>query len=162
MQRPEFNFKHFENLLEECRMNHALFQHHDGITGTAKTLVVDDYANKMINSIKATQKILQFSAHSLLSESEPDLSHVYYDSNTQYSSTVDQAKKPVILVDQVGKDKSITFFNSLLFERHELVKILVANPYIEVCQNLFLQTSKTVTKGDNSLDTFLFTGVGRK
>ncbi|KAF2367623.1 Glycoside hydrolase family 38 N-terminal domain [Trinorchestia longiramus] len=53
--------------LTEAHKALGLFQHHDGITGTAKEHVMLDYANIMLNGIHATEHVLQYVAHSLIS-----------------------------------------------------------------------------------------------
>jgi hypothetical protein len=45
--------------LREPRRALSLFQHHDGVTGTAKTLVVNDYAARMHKAISTVQAWLQ-------------------------------------------------------------------------------------------------------
>ncbi|KAL7564790.1 hypothetical protein ACA910_021052 [Epithemia clementina (nom. ined.)] len=44
--------------LQIPRRQLSLFQHHDGVTGTAKTHVVKDYAKRMYEAIKATQSLI--------------------------------------------------------------------------------------------------------
>lgn len=58
----------FDEMLQDARRQLSLFQHHDGITGTAKTHVVEDYANRMINAVKACKFIMQQSVYKLLTK----------------------------------------------------------------------------------------------
>lgn len=53
-------------LLVDSRHDFALFQHHDGITGTEKDFVVDDYARLMQRAILNSQSIIDQCAFFLL------------------------------------------------------------------------------------------------
>ncbi|XP_076234440.1 alpha-mannosidase 2 isoform X2 [Calliopsis andreniformis] len=66
--------------LSKARMSHALFQHHDGITGTARDEVVIDYAKKMIVALNNSAHVLQQSVVHLLKtpqETPVDVDAVY-------------------------------------------------------------------------------------
>ena len=52
--------------LSEARRLHSLFQHHDGVTGTAREHVVIDYAQKMITALNNSAHVLQQSVAHLL------------------------------------------------------------------------------------------------
>ncbi|KAF5398234.1 hypothetical protein PHET_08505 [Paragonimus heterotremus] len=63
-----------ENLyhnLTEARRSLGLFQHHDGVTGTAKPHVVDDYTKRLISAIKEVRLVSTISAAYLLLLSSP-------------------------------------------------------------------------------------------
>lgn len=53
-------------LLSESRRHLGLFQHHDGITGTEKDHVVQDYAKMMQKGIQNSQRIIEQCAYYLL------------------------------------------------------------------------------------------------
>ena len=54
-------------LLLIARRNLGVFQHHDGITGTSKTPVVQDYANKLFDALQNSKQIMENSISYLIS-----------------------------------------------------------------------------------------------
>lgn len=58
----------FEELLQNARRALSLFQHHDGITGTARDHVVKDYAMQMIEALKACKFVIQQATYRYLTK----------------------------------------------------------------------------------------------
>lgn len=52
--------------MENARRELALFQHHDGITGTAREAVVRDYIARMLRSIDTGQRVIAAASQALL------------------------------------------------------------------------------------------------
>ncbi|XP_035523472.1 LOW QUALITY PROTEIN: alpha-mannosidase 2-like [Morone saxatilis] len=72
--------EHFQRLTTG-RRSLALFQHHDGVTGTARDHVVVDYGTRLFHSILNLRQVLQSSAHWLLLL---DKSQYHYDQSKPF------------------------------------------------------------------------------
>ncbi|XP_018012981.1 alpha-mannosidase 2 [Hyalella azteca] len=123
--------KDYEKLVK-ARENLALFQHHDGITGTSKAIVMRDYAVKLFlsyhDSIAVSARCAEFllmtrgilsslqRESNFLEHLQPDFERPSYDSWPN--------KIPIITDKQM---RQIVIFNSLAQQRIELVKILVTS-----------------------------------
>lgn len=59
----------FDEMLMQSRRALSLFQHHDGITGTAKDHVVIDYANQMMDALKSCKFVMQQAVYRYLTKS---------------------------------------------------------------------------------------------
>ncbi len=62
--------------LVDARRQHALFQHHDAITGTSKQAVMHDYALKMWEALKSSRKIQRTAIQQLMAKEGEDQAKV--------------------------------------------------------------------------------------
>lgn len=125
----------FERMLQEARRSHSLFQHHDGITGTAKDLVVKDYAVKMLDAIHSCQKIIQYYTHKLLLK--PDITEfnqeeIYYNIDDIRHTWNELEERYSIVIGPEMRTKKIVIYNSLTFTRIEVITLIVSTPTVEV------------------------------
>lgn len=129
--------------LSEARASLSLFQHHDGVTGTAKDHVVQDYAEKMWNAILSLRRVMDLSGQVLLSL---DATSNYHPISSKPESTPPGSGNVASLrkfpnddeVIEVGsKDtlpcaKSVVMFNPLSWERKEVVSVRVTSTQVVV------------------------------
>ncbi len=125
----------FDNVLYKklltARRNLGLFQHHDGITGTAKTVVNNDYGAKLLESIQTSQLIIQKSIElmlSLKSGVNKDEFLVVDDSRLAHDALT--TRNVLKLSD--GKPRRVYIFNSNEHKRVDIITIHVDTPFLEL------------------------------
>ncbi|XP_037947876.1 alpha-mannosidase 2-like isoform X2 [Teleopsis dalmanni] len=127
----ESNFK--EKLLD-ARRELSLFQHHDGITGTAKNHVVADYALRLMNGIKACRFVMQQAVYKLLTKPaiyNVDYKFTYFHMDDSRWPGPDDSRTTIILGDELPS-KHVVFHNSLPQWKEELVDFYVSSPFMTV------------------------------
>ncbi|XP_023529523.1 alpha-mannosidase 2-like [Cucurbita pepo subsp. pepo] len=123
----------FSYKLTAARRNLALFQHHDGVTGTAKDHVVRDYGVRMHTSLQDLHIFMSKGMEVLLgirhdksdqnpSQFEPEQMRSKYDSQPIHKS----------INLQEGTYQSVVFFNPLEQTREEVAIIIVNRTDITV------------------------------
>ncbi|KAL0270255.1 UNVERIFIED_CONTAM: hypothetical protein PYX00_007725 [Menopon gallinae] len=163
----------FAKLLRDARRSLSLFQHHDGVTGTARDNVMEDYAKKMLDAINDSQHVIQQCAHFLLSpveehyKADPETVYFDFDDHRRNIFTLPERK---LIIFKEGESKRLVFFNSLTLKRKEVVSVQVSVPYSEYAPNIQIldsnqnevptQTSPVFAQGsvmDNSRYEVFFT-----
>uniref|UniRef100_A0A0P5S8D1 Alpha-mannosidase n=1 Tax=Daphnia magna TaxID=35525 RepID=A0A0P5S8D1_9CRUS len=121
-------------LLSQARRHLAIFQHHDGITGTEKDHVVQDYAKMMQNGIQNSQMIIQQCAHFLLhpdqASFEPQLDTLHFSVDDEYSKPNELPLKSLVRLQK--SKRRIVFYNSLASERIQVVTLRTSHYNVEV------------------------------
>lgn len=73
---PHTVTKYLNQQLTSARRALSLFQHHDGITGTARESVVQDYADQMFHALSDCKLIIQQCAYWLLQSQKVSPNHL--------------------------------------------------------------------------------------
>ncbi|KAF7264976.1 hypothetical protein GWI33_021784, partial [Rhynchophorus ferrugineus] len=126
-----------EHLLVSARQNFALFQHHDGITGTAKDHVVVDYGKRLLTSIHNCQRVIQLCTNVLLEGMgsqgpfEQDTSYYNFEDIWHSHNNLPERMQITIGVPDLPT-KKVVIYNSLAFTRHEVVTFHINTPFIEI------------------------------
>ncbi|RUS79559.1 hypothetical protein EGW08_012689 [Elysia chlorotica] len=128
-------------MMEKSRRALALFQHHDGITGTAKDHVVDDYGRRLLGGLHDAKRVVAECANFLL---QADRTSYSFDPATGPEFALDETRdnhnslpeKPVLTLNTGASEPSggqaVVLYNSLAQPRSEVVSVLTDWPYVEV------------------------------
>jgi hypothetical protein len=114
--------------LLQARRDTALVQHHDGITGTAKSFVAEDYTKRLETAVSSSHEILAKMATHFLYNREQD--------RQASLDVLEQVKFEVfneqdhIFVLEANNDYPLVYHNGLGWIRHQYVRVRVstANP----------------------------------
>ncbi|XP_015588290.1 alpha-mannosidase 2 [Cephus cinctus] len=125
--------------ITEARRWHALFQHHDGITGTARENVVIDYAQKMITALNHTAHVLQQSISHLLKSpqgSAVNLESIYFSLDETRSHHTSVGDKYVLTLGDETTSRKVILYNSLPRKRTKVQTLIVSTPYVRVTDRM--------------------------
>ena len=121
--------------LAEARQNLSLFQHHDGITGTSRDYVMEDYARRMAHSIGRLMELTALSVQLMNAQ------HIKASANFSKPFLFAQQHKPswsrlpdrrLLRVPAGESGLKLVLFNGNLQRRSETVRILVEDPFVKV------------------------------
>ncbi|KAM7278327.1 hypothetical protein ACFE04_005461 [Oxalis oulophora] len=148
--------------LQAARRNLALFQHHDGVTGTAKNHVVRDYGNRMHISLEDLQIFISKAIEVLLG-----IRHEKSDQNpSQFEAELVRSKfdaQPMhkAISAREGTSQSVVIFNSLEQTREEVIMVVVNRPDVMVLDSNWTCLPSQITPELQHHKTRIFTGRHR-
>lgn len=112
----------------------SLFQHHDGITGTAKDKVTIDYGVKLVTSLTKAKEIMIASSQYLVANSlgidAPDT--IWFDVDAVHKTQDSMPDDTVIHLSTDGRFTKLLLYNSLAHGRQSVVRLRVSTPWLEV------------------------------
>ncbi|XP_073950611.1 alpha-mannosidase 2 [Choristoneura fumiferana] len=121
--------------VEQARRALALFQHHDGITGTSRNDVRADYAAKLLKAIKYCQSAIQQAAYFLLKQPpivDQNQEDIFFEVDDLWRQKDEIPTRLTINLDSLSPSRRIVLYNALAFRRHEILTVIVSSPDVEV------------------------------
>ncbi|CAJ1099312.1 alpha-mannosidase 2x-like [Octopus vulgaris] len=130
----KFPLIEFMQSLVNARRNLALFQHHDGITGTSKDVVVDDYGDRLLTAMMEMKRLTTESITFLMMKEKSKYSY----SKEKPMFNVDEKREKHFSIPERSVLKisdtpqSVIFYNSLAHKRDTVVSVYVDSPFVIV------------------------------
>ncbi|XP_067654229.1 alpha-mannosidase 2x-like isoform X1 [Haliotis asinina] len=110
----------------------GLFQHHDGITGTAKDFVVVDYGNRIVESLANLKRLIVECATYLLAGEKNDFKDKTYYFNVDELRESHDSLPDKTVMELSDNFRSVILYNSMANKRVEVVKVFVNAVDVEV------------------------------
>lgn len=122
--------------LARARKELALFQHHDGVTGTAKDHVVVDYGQRMWRAMQDSIRVMETCTNFLATtdkdqfkEKESNVNlFTFGESRSGYDGI---PMKNLIIIS--NDPSTVAFYNSLAQDRKQTVFVHVSEALLQVC-----------------------------
>ncbi|XP_077217727.1 golgi alpha-mannosidase II [Tasmannia lanceolata] len=155
----------FSHKLTAARRNLALFQHHDGVTGTAKDHVVEDYGTRMHISLQDLQIFMSKAVEILLgvlhekSDQSPVLPSQFEPEQVRSRYDVQPVHRAINVPE--GNVQSVVFFNPTEQTRDEIVMVIVNNPSVGVLNSNWTCVKSQVSPELQHNKDKMFTGRHR-
>ncbi|XWS30317.1 hypothetical protein CRYUN_Cryun24cG0106600 [Craigia yunnanensis] len=148
--------------LTAARRNLALFQHHDGVTGTAKDHVVMDYGTRMHTSLQDLQIFMSKAIEVLLGirQEKSDQTPAQFDPE-QMRSKYDALPVHRAISAREGTVQSVVLFNPLEQTREEIVMVIVNRPEVTVLDSNWTCVQSQVSPELQHGKSKIFTGRHR-
>ncbi|KAL2505094.1 Alpha-mannosidase 2 [Abeliophyllum distichum] len=152
----------FSYKLTAARRNLALFQHHDGVTGTAKDHVVEDYGTRMHMALQDLQIFMSKAIEVLLG-----IRHEKNDHNpAQFEPAQVRSKYNVQPVHRTislheGTVQTVVIFNPLEQTRNEVVMVVVERPDVTVLDSNWTCVKSQISPELRHDKNKMFTGKHR-
>ncbi|XVF58156.1 hypothetical protein PTKIN_Ptkin07bG0040600 [Pterospermum kingtungense] len=148
--------------LTAARRNLALFQHHDGVTGTAKDHVVMDYGTRMHTSLQDLQIFMSKAIEVLLGirQEKSDHTPAQFDPE-QIRSKYDALPLHRAISAREGTAQSVVLFNPLEQTREEVVMVVVNRPEVTVLDSNWTCVQSQVSPELQHNKSKIFTGRHR-